>query len=673
VLGTLIKRAMPAVIAAALLAFAPAAFASTVSKSGGTMTWTADAAVDDSVSFTQYTDATTGIKSVTVSSPTAADTLLIGSDPASDCVLDAVNDTVTCANVSAVSADAKDGNDNVDASGLSDIPFTADGGSGDDTINGGGGDDTINGGDGFDYITGGAGNDTLGGGNGVDRVFGEGGDDTINGGAGDDGGYAGPCNPPVWCGGLYGGDGNDVINGGDGNDEAYGNDGNDTIDTGAGDDYADGGNGDDLINGGAGDDYLYGSDGNDVINGGDGNDNAYGGNGNDRIDGGAGDDGDANLEFITNGLGAASSSFAAPGLSGGPGDDVITGGEGNDVLSGDAGTDSVDGGPGSDYLIEGLFSGLAADASPDTLTGGEGVDTLQYWTCGGPPAAGTELGVTLDGNANDGTSDSDPTTVDDAANNYDVENFRELDSLFVFASCPVIPAKLTGNDGANVLIGARGNDTIDGGKGPDYIEGNGGNDTINSRDGYPDYVECGEGIDTVTADQFDTLEACENVDVATMRSAYDLNDAPPAVPPIIYVLPQGADKTPPVTTLQTDASITTDELLAGVDLTVGCNEDCAIEGRLLGSQPAGDATTAAAKGFNVVLGRKYMGLGKGQRKLTVKPCARASKRTATACRNRLRSLWDRKKRFTVKVQATTFDRAGNRSRVTKLIKVTVKK
>jgi Ca2+-binding RTX toxin-like protein len=640
VFGTLFKRAMPVVIAGALLAFAPAALASTVSKNGGTMTWTADAAVDDSVSFTQ----SAGVQTVTVSSPSAGDTLALGSDPATDCVLDTAADTVTCANVSAVSADAKDGNDYVDASGLTDIPITVDAGSGDDTINGGGAPDTINGGDGNDHAYGGDGNDTLDGGAGADGINGDNGDDTIDGGAGDDG-----------------------ISGGNGND---------TIAAGAGTDGADGGPGDDTINAGDGNDLALGGDGNDTINGGDGNDTIDGGNGNDTIDGGAGDDGDPNFELNLGFIGAASSSFSTPGLWGGPGDDIVNGGEGNDVLSGDAGTDSVDGGPGSDYLIEGsqpVSSGGGGDTSPDTLKGGDGVDTMQYWTCGNTLGTDTQLAVTLDGNANDGTTDSDPTTVDDSGNNIDVENFRELDSISFISICPTIPAKLTGNDGANVLIGARGNDTIDGGKGPDYIEGNGGDDTINSRDGYPDYVECGEGNDTVTADQFDTLEGCENVDVATMRSAYDLNDAPPAVPPIIYVLPQGADKTPPVTTLQTDGSITTDELLAGVDLTVGCNEDCAIEGRLLGSQPAGDATTAAAKGFNVVLGRKYMGLGKGERKLTVKPCARASKRTATACRNRLRSLWHRKKRFTVKVQATTFDRAGNRSRVTKLIKVTVKK
>jgi Ca2+-binding RTX toxin-like protein len=624
VLGTLFKRAMPVVIAAALLGFAPAALASTVSKSGGTMAWSADAAVDDSVSFTQ----SAGIKTVTVSSP-GADTLALGSDPASDCVLDKTTDTVTCANVSAVSADANDGNDYVDGTGLTDIPITVYGGSGDDTIKGGAGNDLLytgdgndsaSGGTGDDYIDGNDGNDSADGGDGNDLINAGTGDDTVNGGAGDDS--------------INGGDGNDVINGGDGNDWAGGDNGDDVIDMGAGNDYANGGNG------------------------------------NDTIDGGAGDDGDVNLEFnIT----ATSSSFAAPGLFGGPGDDVVSGGTGNDVLSGDAGTDRVDGGSGSDYFVEGLFYGAAIDDSPDTLTGGEGVDTLQYWTCGSAPPAGTELGVTLDGTANDGTSDSDPTTVDDAANNFDVENVRELDSFFVFFNCPTLPAKLTGSDGANVLIGARGNDTIDGGKGPDYLDGNGGDDTFNSRDGYPDYVDCGEGIDTVTADQFDTLEGCENVSVATVRSAYDLDEPQPAVPPIINVLPQGADKTPPVTTLDTDQSITTEDLLAGVDLTVGCNEDCAIEGRLLGSQPAGDATTAVAKGFNVVLGRKYMGLGKGQRKLTVKPCARASKRTASACRDRLRSLWDRKKRFTVKVQATTVDRAGNRSRVTKLIKVTVKK
>ena len=34
-------------------------------------------------------------------------------------------------------------------------------------------------------------------------------------------------------------------------------------------------------------------------------------------------------------------------------------------------------------------------------------------------------------------------------------------------------------------------------------------DTINAADGEPDVVDCGDGIDKVYADSFDTLERCE--------------------------------------------------------------------------------------------------------------------------------------------------------------------
>lgn len=97
------------------------------------------------------------------------------------------------------------GNDNISATGSSDIA---------NTIYAGAGDDTVSGGDGADALYGEDGNDSLTGGAGTDSVYGGIGNDTLIGGSGGDV--------------LYGGDGSDTLSGGDGNDTLYGGTGNDT-------------------------------------------------------------------------------------------------------------------------------------------------------------------------------------------------------------------------------------------------------------------------------------------------------------------------------------------------------------------------------------------------------------------------------------------------------------
>jgi len=71
---------------------------------------------------------------------------------------------------------------------------------------------------------------------------------------------------------------------------------------------------------------------------------------------------------------------------------------------------------------------------------------------------------------------------------------------------------LDGKAGHDTIDGGAGADTIDGGPGRDVLLGGGGNDTIEARDGYVDAVHCGNGRDTVTADEKDAVsETCENV------------------------------------------------------------------------------------------------------------------------------------------------------------------
>ena len=43
------------------------------------------------------------------------------------------------------------------------------------------------------------------------------------------------------------------------------------------------------------------------------------------------------------------------------------------------------------------------------------------------------------------------------------------------------------------------------------MKAGGGNDTISARDGARDTIDCGGGIDKVTADRTDTVQNCEYV------------------------------------------------------------------------------------------------------------------------------------------------------------------
>jgi Ca2+-binding RTX toxin-like protein len=68
---------------------------------------------------------------------------------------------------------------------------------------------------------------------------------------------------------------------------------------------------------------------------------------------------------------------------------------------------------------------------------------------------------------------------------------------------------LFGGNGRDALLGGPGDDRLFGGPRHDYLNGGEGDDHINSRDGIPERVLCGRGIDYVVADQFDTFVSCE--------------------------------------------------------------------------------------------------------------------------------------------------------------------
>jgi Ca2+-binding RTX toxin-like protein len=247
------------------------------------------------------------------------------------------------------------GVDEVTSTDARTAPFTANLGGGDDHFSGGGGTDIVHGGNGDDRMYGEGGNDQLYGEGDADNPDGGAGDDLVDGGAGDDGleKSLGVSNDP----GL----GADTYVGGPGTDQLL-------LDAhapgvaislnGAADDGRSG-EGDNV---GSDIEEIDATDGNDSFTGSAGNDGFYGRIGNDTIHGAGGDD----------------------NLRGAGGDDSIFGDGGNDKLEGSTGADTVDGGSGSDQMYGdqancvGVF---ICTPDPDTLRARDGErDTVD---CGG--------------------------------------------------------------------------------------------------------------------------------------------------------------------------------------------------------------------------------------------------------------------------------------------------
>ncbi|HEX2729273.1 MAG TPA: calcium-binding protein [Rubrobacteraceae bacterium] len=72
---------------------------------------------------------------------------------------------------------------------------------------------------------------------------------------------------------------------------------------------------------------------------------------------------------------------------------------------------------------------------------------------------------------------------------------------------------LNGGHNSDFVSGGAGDDRISGGSNKDRIRGGFGNDTISVADKQVDFVNCGDGVDTVIADGKDMVQTnCENVE-----------------------------------------------------------------------------------------------------------------------------------------------------------------
>jgi Ca2+-binding RTX toxin-like protein len=140
---------------------------------------------------------------------------------------------------------------------------------------------------------------------------------------------------------------------------------------------------------------------------------------------------------------------------GGRDDDVLLGSGFGDRMYGRQGRDLVRGGAGNDCLYGGEGADvLDGDGGDDTLIGGDGRDRL------------------FGGAGND---------------------------------------RLLGGAKGDELHGDTGNDQLLAGTGRDRVWGGAGNDVISARDGSRDVIDCGAGLDRVTADRRDRLRGCERV------------------------------------------------------------------------------------------------------------------------------------------------------------------
>jgi Ca2+-binding RTX toxin-like protein len=194
----------------------------------------------------------------------------------------------------------------------------------------------------------------------------------------------------------------------------------------------------------------------------------------------------------------------------GAGNDHVLGGAGFDLIAGNAGDDQLDGGPGCDHIFAGPGN--------DTVEGGPGWSWWwtrpRAWRRAQAPRHGHAWGVVCErlhgGVGND--------VVNGGAGREFISGGRDDDTL-------------NGGGGADKIFANQGRDHSDGGAGDDVLwalsrkdvsaigdtegdelSGGDGGDRFRVRDGEVDLVHCGEGRDTVLADQFDQVDNdCERV------------------------------------------------------------------------------------------------------------------------------------------------------------------
>ena len=393
------------------------------------------------------------------------------------------------------------------------------GGQDDDSLSGDAGDDRVVGDQGKDSVSGGEGGDALSGGDGDDKVAGGADDDELSGGLGDDE-LLGNSGDDVMQGDNYrtseeDPDGDDTLDGGPGVDEVQvfkdsDQAGNVRIDLGAGTARGQGSDTltdvesasafsphDDVLIGSAADNTFYSGDGNDLEQGLGGDDTFLGAAGDDVIEGGDGSDTDdlsnqrtrvtVNLlsDLATGRRLGRDTLDSVENVTGGPKADTLTGDGAANTLLGGLGRDTLRGGAGDDVLRGGGNNAQFTDRV-DRLSGGPGDDVLD----GDDLPTGDKLvdaAAAAGHDQIDFSSAESPVVVDLAAGTATGEGNDTLLHIDDVVGSPQDDV-LVGNDLANELNGAAGDDVVQGAGGDDEIEGSAGDDTMDG----------GEGRDLIT-------------------------------------------------------------------------------------------------------------------------------------------------------------------------------
>ncbi|HEX8472314.1 MAG TPA: calcium-binding protein, partial [Brevundimonas sp.] len=164
-------------------------------------------------------------------------------------------------------------------------------------------------------------------------------------------------------------------------------------------------------------------------------------------------------------------------ISGGGGNDMLIGGDGFDTLNGEAGNDSIQGDTGLDFIEGGLGDdvmdgGTGGERTPQLVGVGtvvNGGDVASYRTA----TAGVRVDLRLSGQ-----QDTGGAGIDTLINFEDISASDFNDVLF-------------GNDAANLISGAFGDDQIFGLGGNDVLLSSLGNDLVDGGDG-DDFIWAGQ-------------------------------------------------------------------------------------------------------------------------------------------------------------------------------------
>jgi hypothetical protein len=328
------------------------------------------------------------------------------------------------------------------------------------------------------------------------------------------------------------------------------------------------------------------------------NDNVAGGNGDDDVEGGDGTD----------------------GVSGGSGDDDVEGGLGDG--------DQVDAGDGSDEIYA-----FGNDGTNDVQQGGEGTDMLRFEARTVGPATPDAFLIDLNGGRAQKTNNS-PTS-DTIGGIEDVSTGGA--GVLLVGGFDRSTDTVTGTAGSNQISTGALNDTVNPLGGADFVNLGDGDDTADTRDGFSDRVDCGEGRDTVQADQLDVLIGCDISVISNVR-------------------PAGADVVAPTCRLRgAKTTYSSTAFFRGFSPNVECNEGVTLSARLVAFVRRVRGRLITARVGELTLAERSVKFGFGRRKLKLKPSRTLGRRLA--------------RRFRVRLLIDARDEFGNLRTLKKTIKV----